>query len=207
MPDIYDRQDIVNSWKRKQNKMRRDRVEESLDITVRHDLDICNTNTIRRAEAFSEKLDRRNRRAVGYKKWDLELEKNLDRLDREMGVGSHSRSLRVSSTRTNEFPHPRAASVAPSVISISDSVSSSTGSKGPSVSQSNLPGSSSSRPATLSSASSKAASSAANRRSMTSQAPGIESRPSRPLPRRAAPLTPTMTTPPRLVIRSDFSLY
>jgi hypothetical protein len=199
MPNIYDRPDLVSSWKRKQNKIRRDNVEESLDIAVRHDIDVHNDNTSRRAEAFAEKMDKRRRRNVGYKQWDLELEKNIDRLHREMGEGSESRSrsLRGNYTRTIGSAHPRAPSVTGSVVSISSALSSNKHPSGSQVNPSLANGPSSSRSATLSSTSGKASSSAGSQRPMTSQEADTESRPSRPLPRRATLLAPATATPSR----------
>ncbi|KIM86527.1 hypothetical protein PILCRDRAFT_307091 [Piloderma croceum F 1598] len=195
MPDLSDRPDLVKSWKRRQNQRRRELAEESLDIEVLHTIDIHNANTVRRAQVLLDKTRRRKGRMVGYKQWDLELEKNLDRLNREMVVGteSWSRSLRGNSSRTNEIPLPKAPSVAPSVISISES-SSSSGSRD--VSRSRASHSSSSGSATLSSAP-MASNPTKFRQSLSPQSPVIEPRPSRPLPRRVTSLAPAKPKPSR----------
>lgn len=195
MPDLEDRPDLIKSWKRRQNHRRRELAEESLDIEVLNTIDIHNANTVRRAQVLLDKTHKRKGRMVGYKRWDLELEKNLDRLDREMGVGTEgwSRSLRGNSSRTNENPLPKVPSLAPSVISISES-SSSSGSKNVSLSRV----SSSSRSTPLSSAPM-----ASNpRQSLSPQSPVIEPRPSRPLPRRVTSLTPAKPKPSRSVVYS-----
>jgi [histone H3]-lysine9 N-trimethyltransferase SUV39H len=198
MPDLFDRPDLVKSWKRKQNQRRRELAEESLDIEVLNTIDIHNANTVRRAQVLLDKTHRRKGRMLGYKQWDLELEKNLDRLDREMGVGTEgwSRSLRGNSSRTHETPFPKAPS---SVISISES-SSSSGSKNASLSRASP--SSSSRSTTLSSAPMARNPPTNVRQSLSPQSPIIEPRPSRPLPRRVMSLTPAKPKPSQSVVFS-----
>ena len=184
---MHDRQDIVKSWNRKQNQRRREIAEHSSDIAVLHSIDIHNDNTVRKAQVLFDKLDKRKRRMVGYKQWDLELEKNIDRLEREIGtlagVEGRSRRLRANSMRSNERPLSRA----PSVVSISSGSNS-------------LPHShSSSRSITISSPSNEPSSSTKGRQSSVPHVSADEPRPSRPLPRRAAPLAQAKAKPSRFV--------
>ena len=58
MPDLWDRPDLVKSWKQKQKKKRRELAEQSLDIQVSNDIDGHNANTLRRAQALSRRQRR-----------------------------------------------------------------------------------------------------------------------------------------------------
>lgn len=119
MPNLYDRPDLVKSWKQKQNRRRRELAEESLDIEVQNYIDVHNANTFRKAQALLEKTDKRRLRPIRYDQWDIELDENLVDRDINPETDSWSRHLRKSTVRTDE-PRTRL----PSILSASPSVSS-----------------------------------------------------------------------------------
>lgn len=185
MPDLWDRPDLVKSWKQKQKKKRRELAEQSLDIQVRNDIDVHNANTLRRAQALSEKTEKRQRRPIRYNQWDVELERNLADRENDPEADSLSRNLRTSSIRTDG-----SHSKAPSVISASCP-----GLSGSRRRLSQTP--SSSQSATAFPNRAKTLSSRGSQETLSTATPSAESRSIRPLPTRAKLRSPAKDPPSR----------
>ena len=96
MRDIPDRPDLVRAWKQKQKKKRRALAEENLDIEVTNDIDIHNLLTLRRSQAYDEKLEKRKKNPINYKSWELQLGRNL--LNKGKEALTHGSAPRISRT-------------------------------------------------------------------------------------------------------------
>lgn len=184
MPNLWDRPDLVRYWKQKQNKRRRELAEESLDIQVSNYIDVHNTNTFRKAQALSEKTDKRRARPVRYGQWDLELGNNLVNRDMYPGRSTWSRHhLRKGAIRTGAESLTRV----PSTVSASPSFS-----NGSRRFKSQTPSSSHSAPLFASSSISRG-----SQETLATSMPVTESRSIRALPARAKLRSPVKAPPSR----------
>lgn len=185
MPTLWDRPDLVKSWKQKQNRRRRELAEEGLNIEVSNYIDVHNANTFRRAQALFEKTNKRQSRPVRYGQWDIELEKNLMDRDVNPETDTRSRHLRKGAVRTSE-----SSSKVPSTVSTSPSLAN--GASGSQWFGSQTPSTSGS--ATLFS---RPSSSRESQETLKASTPIAESRLIRPLPAKTKMRSPVKTLPSR----------
>ena len=140
MRDIPDRPDLVRAWKQKQKKKRRKLADYNLDIEVTNDIDIHNLLTLRRSQAYDEKLEKRKKNPINYKNWDLLLDRNLLNKEKDaprslrmgsdrggtssISSSSHTQTLRASTTLSSISSRPPASATVSSTSSRPTTVSS-----------------------------------------------------------------------------------